>query len=66
MKQYFDATVDGWQRIAVVEGDAETAGFNDSERIPENRLPSGFQSWKPYERYRKGQATVVVVSPGGE
>jgi hypothetical protein len=65
--RYYDQTVDGWQRIAVVESDSEFAfdGFNWDDEISEANLPSGFSAWRTYEALRHGDSAVYVLSRDG-
>jgi hypothetical protein len=65
--RYFDQTVDGRQRIAVLESDSEFGfdGFNWDDEISETKLPSGFSAWKTCETFRHGDNTVSVLSPDG-
>ncbi len=65
--RYFDQTVDGWQRIAVVKSNSEFSfdGFNWDDEIKEANLPSGFSAWKTYEICRLGDNAVCVLSRDG-
>jgi hypothetical protein len=65
--RYFDQTVGGWQRIAVVESASEFSfeGFNWDDEISEANLPSGFNGWKHYETLRLGGNEVHVLSQDG-
>ena len=65
--RYFDQTVDGWQRIAVVKSNSEFSfdGFNWDDEIKEANLPSGFSAWKTYEIRRLGDNAVCVLSRDG-
>jgi hypothetical protein len=65
--RYFDQTIDGWQRIAVVQGNSEFsfAGFNWDDEISETKLPTGFGAWKTYEAFVLGENEVHVLSHNG-
>lgn len=51
--RYFDATIDGWRRITVVEiedgyeGDAELSGYTNEIRASD--LPGDFANWQQYD-----------------
>lgn len=67
MRKYYDYTVEGWQRIAVVDwNDDEMADSRFGEEIDESDLPDGFVDWSSYERFAHDDCTVNVVSNGGE
>lgn len=48
--RYFDATIDGHQRITVASGDDNEIStvFRDREELSERELPADFSSWKVY------------------
>ena len=70
--RYFDATVEDWQRIAVVTGETED-DFDlwDLERPEEyqaDELPDGFATWQEYtaSAYLGCYGVMRVMSPGGQ
>ena len=65
--RYFDQTVDGWLRIAVVESNSEFSfdGFNWDDEIKEANLPSRFSAWTTYETFKLGANAVYVFSRDG-
>lgn len=72
MTRYFDATIDGWQRIVVVEPmadcldpDEEMGGCSSSDEIMVDDLPKDFASWKQYSANACGDAIERVMSPDG-
>jgi hypothetical protein len=65
--RYYDQTVDGWQRIAVVESDSEFGfdGFNRDHEVREANLPSGFSAWRICEAFKDGDNAGCVLSRDG-
>lgn len=68
--RYFDATVDGHRRIAVVEADTDdaigaTPEHNNAE-IARQDLPDDFASWKRYTAHAYHDSFVEVLSPDGD
>lgn len=70
MKRYFDVTVDGRRRIAVVEAPAgaNVAAIFGLETLPEltaDELPPGFETWRRYRARQMGRAVVDIRSQDG-
>lgn len=63
--KYYDYTVEGWTRIAVVDWD-DDADNRFGKEFDKNNLPDDFETWASYERFSHGDCTVNVVSEGGE
>jgi hypothetical protein len=71
VKRYFDATVDGRWRIAVVEAprDADIDAILGLETPPEltaDELPAGFEAWRRYRARQMGRAVVDIRSRDGD
>jgi hypothetical protein len=67
MTKYYDYTVEGWTRIAIVNwNDEEVVDNRFGEEINEDDLPDGFEAWTSYEGFAHDDCTVNVVSEGGE
>jgi len=71
MKRYFDATVDGRRRIAVVEApsEADVDAIFGPETPPEltaDELPAGFEEWRRYRARQMGRAVVDIRSRDGD
>lgn len=68
--RYFDATVDGHLRIAVVEAETndaiDAAPEHNGAEISKSDLPDGFASWKRYTAHAYEDSFVEVLSPGGD
>lgn len=69
--RYFDATIDGHQRIQVVTADDES-GFDGLHSLDKPRefqpdeLPADFASWRRYEAFAVSGLVVEVKSRNGD
>lgn len=65
--KYFDATVEGHRRIAVVSAETDDIIAETPEAgNPEVDLPADFSDWKRYTAHTYGRESVEVMSRDGD